>query len=601
MKIEFKNVKMENFLSYKEAFYSFDRKGFIKVVGSNNNSEMSESVGSGKSSLFSSIIWCLTGLTSNGLKDVANIYNDEKCYVDLEFSIDDKHYKVIRSKRPSNLEIFFNGKNISGKGIRDTEKILEEHLGQLTHSLLSSVVILGQGLPYRLSNNSPSGRKEILEKLSNSDFMIEDLKDRVAKRENELKSEKREIEDNSIKVSTNLSNLEKSIESDITKLNELNNTDVSSLEIELSSLNTKDLENGLNRLENLQLDRDEKVKKGNEYLRALSEKRVELVDVTELNNKLTELRVSVNSKKEELNRLKNIKTECPTCKQKLPHVHKVDTTELEMLIKDLISEGMTVKREYDEIVQSNNEKEQRFNQAKLEKKKEIEEKLNSLVDYSREIKEKRDKIYQYKLRENQIKNELSNLESNKKTLEISIEEQTKEIDVLKEEQEKDKERLDKLSNSLQTITKMTTLLKRDFRGYLLKNVIDYLQSRLSEYSEKVFGNKKLTLEIEGNNLNIKYNQKLYESLSGGEKTKVDIIIQLSIRDLLCNQFNFSSNILVIDEVTDFLDERSADKVYELFTEISVDSVYIISHRKDFTIPVDNYVFINKEDNYSYIV
>ena len=79
------------------------------------------------------------------------------------------------------------------------------------------------------------------------------------------------------------------------------------------------------------------------------------------------------------------------------------------------------------------------------------------------------------------------------------------------------------------------------------------------------------------------------------KTKVDIIIQLSIRDMLCKYANFSSNILVIDEVTDFLDEQSANNVYNLFMSKlnDVSSVYIISHRKDFTIPTDGVMIIEK--------
>ena len=79
-----------------------------------------------------------------------------------------------------------DGKDCSGKGIRDSEKLLAQYLPDITASLLGSVIILGQGLPQKFTNNSPSGRKEVLEKLSKSDFMIEDLKSRVTSRRLEL-------------------------------------------------------------------------------------------------------------------------------------------------------------------------------------------------------------------------------------------------------------------------------------------------------------------------------------------------------------------------------------------------------------------------------
>ena len=143
---------------------------------------------------------------------------------------------------------------------------------------------------------------------------------------------------------------------------------------------------------------------------------------------------------------------------------------------------------------------------------------------------------------------------------------------------------------------MNTLTKRDFRGVLLSNCISYLNSKMKEFSLEVFNTDKLSMELCGNNVSIKLDGKEYESLSGGEKTKVDIIIQLSIRDMLCKYANFSSNILVIDEVTDFLDEQSANNVYNLFMSKlnDVSSVYIISHRKDFTIPTDGVMIIEKD-------
>lgn len=65
----------------------------------------------------------------------------------------------------------------------------------MNSQLLGSVIILGQGLPQRFTNNTPSGRKEILEKLSKSDFMIQDIKDKLADRKGQLNVNLRSCED----------------------------------------------------------------------------------------------------------------------------------------------------------------------------------------------------------------------------------------------------------------------------------------------------------------------------------------------------------------------------------------------------------------------
>ena len=88
-----------------------------------------------------------------------------------------------------------NDKDVSGKGIRESEAILNKYLPDLTSQLIGSIIILGQGLPYKFSNNTPSGRKEVLEQLSKSDFMIQDLKDRINERSKLLTQNLRELED----------------------------------------------------------------------------------------------------------------------------------------------------------------------------------------------------------------------------------------------------------------------------------------------------------------------------------------------------------------------------------------------------------------------
>ena len=201
MFIKFKDIQIDNFMSFGHAEVNLDRGGYVLVSGINENPvDHATSNGSGKSAMFDALIWCLTGTTSRETKNVSNINSDNGARVTVFFDVDNDTYKVIRTKdyKPlgTTMKIFCNGEDISGKGIRDTEKILCEYLPDITASFLGSVIILGQGLPQRFSNNTPSGRKEVLENLSKSDFMINELNDKVNKRRSVLSNNLDEVKQN---------------------------------------------------------------------------------------------------------------------------------------------------------------------------------------------------------------------------------------------------------------------------------------------------------------------------------------------------------------------------------------------------------------------
>ena len=154
-------------------------------------------------------------------------------------------------------------------------------------------------------------------------------------------------------------------------------------------------------------------------------------------------------------------------------------------------------------------------------------------------------------------------------------------------------------------SKMQTIVKRDFRGYLLNNIISFIEDKAKDYSLIVFGTDKLSFKLDGNNIDIAYDGKEYSVLSGGEKQKLDIIIQFAIRDMLCTFLDFSSNILVLDEITDSLDSIGVSSVFNLISSNlnDVEVVYIISHHVDeLEIPSDDEIIVIKgEDKISRIV
>mgnify|MGYP000854241048 CR=1 FL=1 len=594
MQVIFSKLIMHNFLSYAHSEYKFDKDGFISVKGYNKNPEdNASSNGGGKTTIFNSIIWCLTGTTPTGVKDVHNRYVKEpETYVYLEFSVDGKPYTLKRYYKPAGIEFTVDGREIENKGIRDAENILHQYLPDINEKLLSSVIILGQGLPNKLTNNTPSGRKETLEQLSNSDFMIADIKDRITKRLDELSTKKRELEDTILQLSTTVENNKRLISDYQYELNHLSPCDI--LQSELTKDKKQYAELSSKKFET----HDEELKKlYNEKAKIKNEPNI--TDLSSIDVKLAEMRTTLKGKIDKYKELSSVTDICPTCGQKLIGVHKPDTSSLVKEINELKEKGVQLKAQRDTIEQENNKIIEECNKKYQESVASIQtsiEKLEQLQQTSQRAKQ---------LVESQMKNLLENISkiqveidgyNNKRDTYLSgIEKATKENDRYSVELDTLKSELTTVSQRIDIQNKMNTLTKRDFRGVLLSSCISYLKAKMSEFALDVFNTDKLKMELDGNNISITLDGKEYESLSGGEKTKVDIIIQLSIRDMLCKYANFSSNILVIDEVTDFLDEQSANNVYNLFiTKLNdVNAVYIISHRKDFTIPTDNVMIIEK--------
>lgn len=609
MRIVFKTMKLHNFMSYSDAEVALNRNGYVLVNGINNNpDDNAKSNGTGKSSLFSAISWALTGLTVSGSKEVANIHTEGTTSVDLIFSVDNHVYTITRTKNPSNLKIFIDGEDKSGKGIRDTEKLLSEYLPDITHSLLNSVIILGQGLPQKFTNNSPSGRKDVLEKLSNSDFMISDLKARVDKRRTQLQNDIRNCENNITDLTARKELTTKRIESLNEELSEMTDDTINEYKAQIEIFEksiqefVKSIDEDTNLINDLTIElNDIQAKITNSFDEYNKGKEtITLKDASEVIDKIQILSADILSLKNEINRLDSITDVCPTCGQKLPNVEKIDTTDKKAKLENLNAEMIALMKHKQEIESYNSEKLKAYDDKFQEEQKRYKELLNTISTNLSNAQESKSKAEQSK----------SSFEANINTINFKINSFEETKDKLKAEIETEKSNNEKfikeilyyntnkdnLTSHLDVNTKMSTILKRDFRGYLLTNVIDFISVQAKEYSMDLFGTDKLDFYLDGNNIAITYDKKDYEVLSGGEKQKVDVIIQLAIRDMLCKFLNFSSNILVLDEITDSLDITGSQKMFNLIsTKLNdVEAVYIVSHHMDeLHIPYDDVITVIK--------
>lgn len=616
MNIFFKRVHLRNFLSFQDAEVDLTQEGFILVSGTNNNKvDLASSNGAGKSAIFESITWALTQETIRGTKQIVNLQSSGGACVELEFSIDNIDYTIIRykddEKYGNNLRLFVNGKEETGKGLRDSSKKLEELIPGLDASLLGSVIILGQGLPQRFTNNTPSGRKEVLEKLSKSDFMIQDIKDKLSRRKEELSVELRSVENLIIEQSSKEEIYAKRISELEAEQKELTSIISFDEEIKQEEATLTDLKNTLTTTtKDLRLAEENLNKKLEEYTSTKAEE-VEKINsderlikgvnfITEQQNRLTKLNTLIEQKNEILAKFNGGVEYCPTCHQKLPNIDKIDIASLKAEVGQLSKEASEVKQlleraqikheanlkslraEFDNLLESlkNSGKELR---EEYNAKKENAEKLNKAINTT-ELKIEKLKLSRdsFKEKKEKIESELNNISSIYLTNhnKMCYNKEAKEI----------------VGKKIEIVTKMLSIATREFRGYLLSWVIDYINKKAKEFCLSIFDTEGIDFVLDGNAIRISYLGKDYENLSGGEKQKIDLIVQFSLRGMLIDYIGFSSNILVLDEIFDNLDSVGCQRVLDFISKEVTDvvGVYIITHHTDIDIPYDKQLLIQKD-------
>lgn len=569
MYITFTNVKIVGFMSIGSAFLDLQDLGLVAVEGRNLAEPLSKSNGSGKSTIAESIIWCLTGITSRGTSDVTNKFEDLGTEVTLNLIIDNISYTISRYKNDkvfkNKLIIIKDGIDISGDTLTKSKKVLELEIGKLSNSeILSSIIICTQGLNNRLSSLTPSNRKSRLEELGGLSDYLSSISNKVSSISKLINAE---YSNYSMKNSNLLSLLENS------KLRVIDYTE------KLTELSTKEKEFSEEDLKNFSQSRDEIAK-------ALSEASSELqvmnsklsnyhVDQEKLNYQYSTL---VTSNDQIISQIRSLGNHtCPMCNSSLT------TESLSKVSETLYTEYYRIDSDLKMVIPSIDIITDSINQLLVlidSKKLEIANltseynQLNELLLINSSTN-----IHDYSYLEKLLEDESQNIENySKELLDIS-------------------ERFSKFTEDKDIVSIIQYQLSRNFRNYLLSNLLEYMNNRLEFYSSYLFQSQGvIKLVSEGNNLDILLNDMQFENLSGGEGRRVDIALQLAQRDLAKFNSNFSSNLLILDEVLDNLDSIGIDSVLNLITDQSSDvsTLVIISHNDTVSVQYDTKIIVTKQ-------
>lgn len=574
MNINFNRVRLEGFMSFDKAELELDDLGLVSVIGINKYENLSQSNGSGKSSIVEAILWAITGSTSRGATDIANSILGEGALVELDFRVDDTDYKIIRSKNHkelgTSLKIYKNEEDISGSTTTKSKNILVSELPFITnYELLTSIVILSQGLSNRLSTLKPSSRKSRLEELTNTDIVISQLKSKVDELTTKYTSERQVISDKIVSLNGSISTSRIRIDKAKSNIESIPKTDITE----------DDYNNFISTRDNLklQLDSDSKTKDAlmyevNSKTNKLNKVTFDISSFVANNNKLIAEYTSVTSDKI-----------CPTCNQ-------VISNEKSEELQNTYNSSFTYNKE--QILQLTSQKDKLV--------EELEKDNNTLSELTTKLTSIRTEYDSVILKINEYEKSRTTADifkSEIKELEKMISDSESEITNLEVD-------ISKFDNKLIILKYLKNSMSRNFRSYLLQGVVDYMNYKLSEYSKYLFTNLDVKLVVNGNNLSIFLGDREFENLSGGEGRRVDILLQLVQRDLANNESGFYCNLLVLDEVLDNLDSLGIESVLNLleYKSPDINSMLVISHKDDINIANDSKIVVVKgEDQISRIV
>lgn len=567
MNLIFKRLRIENFFSIGQADVSFRDQGIVYVKGINNETNPPQSNGSGKSSIFDAILWTLYGETLRGASEVKNSFTDDGTMCELFFSIDNTDYTIRRAKSHStygsNIYVYENGELISDS-IKKSQEAISSILSISSAQILGSIVLLGQGLPYKFSDLSQIKRKELLEELSGSSEQIAKIQDSLTKQKNKYESTVSLLELSSKESSGKITGFT----SALNNLKALIENQQSSEDIDL------------------------KVKKCQEQISMYTEESEELskenekteVTIKQISDIVNSVNTFISVKQQELNKTvrehDSLQTVCPVCKRPFDSIEdiKKHRAELENNINTLNDELGLLKTKLFNNQAILNEKSQEKSQADFK----IWSLANDISKLNSEISSL-----------NTQKTHSQNLETQIKDIENNITEENRKYT----QSVNDK---DVNQNILDCINWLLRETSREFKGVLLEDTVKLLSYKAQQYGNYLVDDKDIKIELSGSKVLISLGNTLYENLSGGERRRVDLSVQFALRDMLSITNGFTCNLLVLDEVFDNLDIQGAEKLITLISSkfSDVESMYIITHHTDFDIPYDCILTVTKNQGVS---
>jgi DNA repair exonuclease SbcCD ATPase subunit len=159
--IKFEKLRFKNFLSTGNNFteINFLHSPTTLVVGHN---------GAGKSTMLDALSFGLFGKPHRKISkpQLVNTINNKGSLVEVEFSVGSQSYKIIRGIKPNIFEIWVNGNMINQNShAKEYQQVLEKNILKLTHKSFHQIVVLGSSSFVPFMQLASGARRDVIEDL----------------------------------------------------------------------------------------------------------------------------------------------------------------------------------------------------------------------------------------------------------------------------------------------------------------------------------------------------------------------------------------------------------------------------------------------------
>lgn len=577
--------KGKNFISFEDIEFDFAKWGTVLVEGVNmDNLFSSDSNGSGKSTLSVELIpFALYGKTLRGLKkdEVIRAGCDE-CWVIFEFKKNGDEYKVERHRgKEVSLSFFKNGVDETTSDLNETQKKIDE---VIPYNLYVNGICFSGSVFESFVLASDSEKKEIM-----SDMFGLSLFENARKASSEKCSN---LQNDRLKLSTKM----EQIDEDIVKLEE----EKKEYKAFLDNFDDKEL-NKKKKLEeefSVKLEKiEEEIRKSRREKEKTSDKKEQLWNLKHKYEMGKSKNEGTYEKDEgELKKIEALKEKgkCPTCGQEISGKYK--TLEIDTLKNHMETLKVEIAKEEKAIekieIAIKNIVEEIVGKTNLISKKETEQE---------DFKSKKEELHEYVNEKSQemdkYSEKLKDIEANIKTK--KVDKKSKQKEILQVESDLKIYEFWKEGFSSRGISNFILELHLPTLNNLINEYIGYMFDESIQIEFKPYEMLKNGSKKERWSIDIKGWTDSYVGCSAGERRRIDLVIMLAMNQMLRSRLG-GTNLMIIDEALDPLDEKGVRKVLDLLSEkmSEVESLFVVTHEHELGESFDKKIVVKKKNGIS---
>jgi len=547
--ILFRKVRYKNFLSTGQQFIEIDldKSSTTLVVGEN---------GAGKSTMLDALCFGLFQRPFRNIKkdQLINSINEKECIVEVEFTVGQKDYKIIRGIKPNTFEIWCDGDMLNQDAAqRDYQKHLEQQILKLNFRSFTQVVILGNASFVPFMQLRARHRRQVVEEI---------LDIEIFSKMNLMFREKAKAQDEIIKQDDfEYSILDTKIEDKKKYID-----DISNRSKDLADSKKAELNKSITDIANYQED----VKK---VRTDIAELQKQILDETKVNakhkqlhNLEAKLENTCSKHKKDLGFFET-HSDCPVCQQAIDEAFKST-----MIGKktEKIQELESALGQIDKEIKTNEMKLDTINKTMVS----IREKELLINRYETSIEEIKKQSVRLGQEIADLTNE--NVSTAEQTGELNqLQEQLIETDVKKKKDKEHKVYID---------TARALMQDTGIKTKIIKQYLPIMNQYINKYLADMDFFVNFTLDEEFNEtIRSRYRDEFnYHSFSEGEKLRIDLSILFTWREIAKLKNSTNTNLLILDEIFDSsLDTSGTDEFMRILqTTMGKENVFVISHKGD---------------------